>query len=83
MILRFWPLPAVLTWATAWAWYGFLRWMSVPVIWALLVATLWGVLSSAVGSTLQRAASMGRRSKFCKMGSFGSSQLFSTCSRYS
>lgn len=54
MILRFWPLPAVLTWATAWAWYGLLRWMSVPVIWALLVATLWGVLSSAVGSTLWR-----------------------------
>ncbi|MFM9882068.1 MAG: class I SAM-dependent methyltransferase [Burkholderiales bacterium] len=54
MILRLWPLPAVLIWATAWAWYVLLRWMSVPVIWALLIATLWGVLSSAVGSNLWR-----------------------------
>ncbi|MFN0305428.1 MAG: class I SAM-dependent methyltransferase [Burkholderiales bacterium] len=54
MILRFWPLPALLIWATAWGCYALLRWVSIPSLWALLSATLWGVMLSVIGSTLWR-----------------------------
>jgi hypothetical protein len=52
--MRLWPLPALLTWASAWVWYGFAGWLGAPLIIGLLVATLWGVLCSVAGSTLWR-----------------------------
>lgn len=54
MILRFWPLPALLTWATAWGGYGLMLATGVSFIAALIVATLWGVLWSVVGTSLSR-----------------------------
>ncbi len=54
MILRIWPLPALLTWATAWGWYAVLRWAQMPIMWAALIATALGVLFSVVGTSLWR-----------------------------
>jgi hypothetical protein len=53
-ILLFWPLPALLTWASAWFWYGLMGWLGTPLIFALPIATLWGVLCSVAGSNLWR-----------------------------
>ena len=54
MLLRAWPLPALLTWTTAWGGFALLRAFGTPIAWALLAATTWGVLLSVMGTSLSR-----------------------------
>lgn len=49
-----WPLPALLVWVVAWAAFVSVRLAGVPLLPALLVATLLGVLGSLWGQTRVR-----------------------------
>ena len=53
-LMRFWPLPAFLTWALAWAVFAALRQLGAPPWLALLSGTLIGAISSLWGNTRWR-----------------------------
>ena len=50
-LMRFWPLPALLAWALAWAAFAALRQLGATPWLALLLGTLIGVVSSLRGNT--------------------------------
>ncbi len=50
-LMRFWPLPALLTWALAWGVFAALRYLGAMPWLALLMATFVGAVSSMWGNT--------------------------------
>jgi SAM-dependent methyltransferase len=54
MNILIWPLPALLSWGLSWGLYVFVLNLLDSSAWALLAATLLGVLLTALGSSLWR-----------------------------